>query len=82
MVAAEKGALFDELKVFLTKEPGAGDYDALAVRLELTTAAVATAVHRLRRRFRENVRETLAQTVSTPLELEEELRYLRDVLAH
>jgi RNA polymerase sigma-70 factor (ECF subfamily) len=82
MVAAGKGTLFDQLKVFLTVEPGAGDYDALAMRLELTAAAVATAVHRLRRRFRENVRETLAQTVSTPLELEEEMRYLRDVLAH
>jgi DNA-directed RNA polymerase specialized sigma24 family protein len=82
MVAAGKGALFAELKAFLTTEPGAGDYDALAARLEVSTAAVATAVHRLRRRFRENVRETLAQTVATPLELEEEMRYLRDVLAH
>jgi RNA polymerase sigma-70 factor (ECF subfamily) len=81
MAAAGKKALFDELKEFLTAEPGAGDYDALAARSGLTTAAAATAVHRLRRRYREHVRETLAQTVSTPLELEEEMRYLREALA-
>jgi RNA polymerase sigma-70 factor (ECF subfamily) len=81
MMDAGKETLFNELKGLLTAEPGAGDYDSLGVRLNLSPAAVATAVHRLRRRFREIVRETLAQTVSTPLELEEEIRYLRDVLA-
>jgi len=77
-----KAGQFEALKVFLTVEPEAGDYDRLAAQLDQTAAALATAVHRLRRRFREKVRETLAQTVSTPLELEEELRYLREVLAH
>lgn len=81
MAEAGKAGLFNELKGLLTTEPSPGDYDSLGARLNLTPGTVATAVHRLRRRFREMVRETLAQTVSTPLELEEEIRYLRDVLA-
>jgi len=42
--------------------------------------AVATAVHRLRRRFRELVRSTLAETVTTQADLDEEMRYLLEAL--
>jgi hypothetical protein len=34
----------------------------------------------LRKRYRELVRTTLAQTVTTPLELDEEMRYLLEAL--
>jgi hypothetical protein len=46
----------------------------------VTSQSVAVAVHRLRRRYRELVRAEVAQTVSSPLELEEEMRYLHSVL--
>jgi len=39
------------------------------------------AVHRLRKRYREFVRAVLAQTVDTPHDLEEEIRYLLEVLS-
>jgi RNA polymerase sigma-70 factor (ECF subfamily) len=78
-VAQDKEALFAELSVFLTETAGAADYDAPAARLGMTVGAVATSVHRLRKRYRELVRATLAQTVTTPLELEEEMRYLLEV---
>jgi RNA polymerase sigma-70 factor (ECF subfamily) len=46
----------------------------------MTPRAVSMAVLRLRQRYRELVREAVAQTVTTPLELEEELRYLRRLI--
>jgi RNA polymerase sigma-70 factor (ECF subfamily) len=38
-------------------------------------------VHRLRQRYRALLRETIADTVSTPDEVEDELRYLFRTLA-
>jgi RNA polymerase sigma-70 factor (ECF subfamily) len=73
--------LFRELNMFLSEPPEAGDYVAVAQRLQMTESAVAKAVERLRRRYRDLVRQEIAQTVSTPVELEEEMRYLLEVLA-
>ncbi|WHZ18013.1 MAG: hypothetical protein OJF55_000162 [Rhodanobacteraceae bacterium] len=56
-------------------------YAALATRLGSGEGAAKVAVHRLRRRFREALREEVGNTVATAQEVEEELRYLRDVLA-
>ena len=81
MAEAGKGTIFEELKVFLTTVAEAGDYNGVAERLHLAPEAVATAVHRLRKRYRELVRATLANTVATPLELEEEMHYLLEVLS-
>jgi RNA polymerase sigma-70 factor (ECF subfamily) len=72
---------FSELKILLTGERSSASYAELAVRLDTTEAAVKMAVQRLRRRFAELVREELAQTVSSPDEVEEELRHLFAVLA-
>jgi RNA polymerase sigma factor (sigma-70 family) len=79
LVAEDKATTFDELNVYLTQPPGSGGYDAVAERLGMTPGAVATRVHRMRHRYRELVRSTLANTVTTPLELEEEMRYLLEV---
>jgi DNA-directed RNA polymerase specialized sigma24 family protein len=49
-------------------------------QLDLTEGAVKVAIHRLRRRFRELVRAEIAQTVSDPELVQEELRYLLEVL--
>ena len=75
-----KERLFDELKGFLSAATEDGAYDLAAARLKMTPNAVATSVHRLRRSYRERVREEVAQTVTTPLELEAEMRYLLEVL--
>ncbi len=79
-VAAGKTREFDELKVFLTAEKGAISHADVASRLGLTEGAVRVAVHRLRRRYREIFREEVAQTVSHPQEIEEEIRHLLEVL--
>jgi DNA-directed RNA polymerase specialized sigma24 family protein len=67
---------FESLKVYLSEVAGAGDYAAVADRLGLEAGGVAVAVHRLRLRYREIVREELAQTVDTATELEAEMRHL------
>lgn len=51
-------------------------YRELAGRLGLSEGAVKVAAHRLRRRYREVLREEIAHTVSGPEEVEEELRQL------
>lgn len=73
-------AAFEALSAFLSREPAPGEYDAVAVRLNMNTGAVAVAVHRLRRRYRELVRTLIAATVTHPSEVETELQYLIDVL--
>jgi RNA polymerase sigma-70 factor (ECF subfamily) len=76
MAAAGKVEPFEQLKTFLTNEPQEGEYAAVAERLGSTSQAVAVAVHRMRQRYRELVRVEVAHTVSSPLEVEEEMRHL------
>ncbi|MCS7166878.1 MAG: hypothetical protein RMI91_09095 [Gemmatales bacterium] len=73
-VQSGKGALFTTLKPFLLGEQGETTYEALATQLGLTKAAVKVAVYRLRRRYRELLREEIAHTVASPEEVEEQLR--------
>jgi RNA polymerase sigma-70 factor (ECF subfamily) len=75
-VAAGKTEQFTQLKAFLSGEAGEGDYGAVAARLSMTPNAVAVAVHRLRQRYGQLVREEVAHTVSSPAEVDEELRHL------
>ena len=51
-------------------------YAQTAALLDTSEGAVKVAVHRLRRRFRDIVREEISQTVASPDEIEDELRYL------
>jgi hypothetical protein len=74
--AAGKGELFDELKIFLTGEKRAVAYAELALKLNTTEAALKMAVSRVRQRYGELLRAEIANTVSDPAEIEEELRAL------
>ena len=80
-VAAGKGAKFDSLKVFLTGERGACTYAELAGPLETTEAALKMAVSRMRERYGELLRAEIANTVSDPTKVEEELRALFGALS-
>ena len=77
---AGKQALFERLKVFVWGEKNALSYVAMAAELGMTEGAVKVAVHRLRQRYGELLRNEVAQTVSTPAEINEELRYLISVI--
>jgi RNA polymerase sigma-70 factor (ECF subfamily) len=73
---ADKQREFNCLKVYLTGETGAPSYQEAAAELAMTEGAIKVAVHRLRRRYRDLVREEIAQTVAGPEDVEEELRHL------
>jgi len=75
--AAEgQGKTFAALKPFLMLGKGAIPYAEAAGKLDMTEGAVRVAVHRLRRRYRELLREEIAQTLSHPEQVEEEIKAL------
>ena len=67
---------FDELKACLLGETPHGGYVEVAARLNTTEGAVRTAIHRLRRKFQARLRHDIAETVSDPADIEDELKYL------
>jgi RNA polymerase sigma factor (sigma-70 family) len=71
-----KASLFDALRLTLAGSSAAAPYAELARQLDLTEGAVKVAVHRLRQRYRDLLRQTIADTVAGPEEVEDELRYL------
>jgi DNA-directed RNA polymerase specialized sigma24 family protein len=74
--AAGRAAVFAAVRPFLSREPVAGEYAALAVRLDVAPGTLAVQVHRLRERYRQLVRAAVADTVDSPLEVEAEMRHL------
>ena len=80
-VASEKAELFDELKGFLSVDGSGMSYAEVGQRVGLKEATVKVAVHRLRRRYGELLREQIANTVADPRDVEDEVRYLIAVLS-
>jgi RNA polymerase sigma factor (sigma-70 family) len=78
---AERLELFDQLKPHLWGEDEATPYAQLAVRFNMTVSAIKVTVHRLRRRYREVLREEIAQTVADPAEIDGEIQYLMRVMS-
>jgi RNA polymerase sigma factor (sigma-70 family) len=80
--AAESGRanLFHQIKGLLQGDRGEMPYAKLAPKLGMSEGALTVTVHRLRRRYRELVREEIAHTVSHPVEIDEEMRHLFRVL--
>jgi RNA polymerase sigma-70 factor (ECF subfamily) len=74
-------ALFSGLKPYLTNEPEIGAQEALAKQLGMETGAVKVALHRARRKFGRLLRREVAHTVSSPEDVEGELRYLLAAIA-
>jgi RNA polymerase sigma-70 factor (ECF subfamily) len=74
--AAGKERVFAQLKDYLWGEARKTGYVEMAARLGMTEGAVKVAVHRLRRRLRDLLREEVAHTVATDAEIDEELRHL------
>ena len=71
-----KSALFDRLKPFLTGAETTEMNADLTAELDLTEGALKVAVHRLRRRYRELLKEEIADTVASPDDVPNELEYL------
>lgn len=75
-VVSGRRQLFEYLRNCIAREESALPYAEIAGRLELTEAAVKMAIQRLRNRYREILKHKIAQTVSAPEEIEEEIRHL------
>jgi len=71
-----RSALFDRLKPFLMVGRSDIPHAQAAAELGMAEGAVRVAVHRLRRRYRQLLREEIAQTLSDPVQVDEEMRAL------
>jgi RNA polymerase sigma-70 factor (ECF subfamily) len=71
-----KADLFTHAKGFLTVSSAAIPYADAAKALGMDEGALRVAVHRLRKRYRELLRDEIAQTLADPAQVAEELRSL------
>lgn len=75
-----RGTDFTLLKEYLTAERGGIPYDKIAREIGASEGAARVAVHRLRKRFRDVFRATVADTVSSDEDVDAEVRYVVEVL--
>jgi DNA-directed RNA polymerase specialized sigma24 family protein len=73
--------LFNRLSPFLTMEDDAGTHADAARDLDMTPSAVKVAVHRLRRHYRDALRRRVEETVESPADVDDEMRYLLKTLS-
>jgi RNA polymerase sigma-70 factor (ECF subfamily) len=78
--SAGNARLFECLKEFLSDEPGRRSQAEAAEELGMTENALKQAFHRLRQRYRQLLRDEIAQTVAVPGDVEDELRHFISVL--
>jgi RNA polymerase sigma-70 factor (ECF subfamily) len=76
-----ESVLFEILQDYQPRAPGGRSYAQLGEDLGMSEAAVKWAVHQMRQRHGELLREEIAQAVTRPEEIDEELRHFRALLA-
>lgn len=72
---------FETLKIFLTAGKGELSHASAGALLGMDEGAVRVAVHRLRKRYRQLLREEIAQTLADPAQTDEEMRTLFEAFA-
>jgi RNA polymerase sigma factor (sigma-70 family) len=77
----KKPELFERLRAYLTAAEDAVPFRQMASELDMSEGAVRVAAHRLRRRYRELLRDEIAQTVTTEDQINQEIRDLFAALA-
>jgi len=75
-VESGRAKLFETLRDCLARDQAARPYAEIAVELNVSEPAIKMAVQRLRGRYRDLLRAEIARTVSSPDEIEPELRQL------
>ncbi|MEM7699323.1 MAG: sigma-70 family RNA polymerase sigma factor [Verrucomicrobiota bacterium] len=75
-----KQADFEALRPYLTAEVDGETYNAIARELSTTPGAAKVALHRLRARFAETLRDEVEQTLTENESVDDELRYLIELL--
>lgn len=76
-----KGELFAGLNSSLVGDRESQPYTELAAQTGMSEGAVKVAAHRLRKRYRQLLREEIAQTIASTEDVDGELRHLFAVLA-
>lgn len=67
---------FNYLKVYLVGDSGGPPYSEVAEKLGMSISAIKVAVHRLRKRFGQALREEIAEVVANPRDVDAEIRHL------
>lgn len=80
-VRRDRGRVFSLLMPRLTESLSQADYDQLAGELGLSPSAVKVALHRLRQRFGQQLRELVLETLEDSSEIDGEIAELRSVLS-
>lgn len=81
LIAAGQEERFHALKGFLLGDAPGVTYEEAGRRLGLSVAAVTSAIHRMRSRYREFFLDEIARTVAEPADVDDEIRYLARALA-
>lgn len=76
-----KAPLFEALKPFLSGDDEDVSYAEISKRTGMSEGALRVAAHRLRQRYRELLRLEIANTVSSPAAVDDEIRELFSALA-
>lgn len=71
-----KTTLFECLSPFLSTDQNGKSYSGVCESLQLSPEAVRVAAHRMRKRYRQILREEIAHTTATPQEVDDEIRHL------
>ena len=79
-VASGKSGLYDRVSLVDGKNESSLPYAVIAQELGMSVGGLKSAVSRLRQRYGQLVREEVARTVSSPGEVEEEIRHLLSVM--
>lgn len=78
--ASGKSVTFSIMRCFLTDEGDAAAYQRAAAELNMSPGAFKVAVHRLRSRFRETLRNVVTETQPNDIDPDEEISYLASLL--
>jgi len=74
--AAGKSEQFSKLRRVLVPDGDKSSYREIATELGTTEGNVKVAIHRLRKRYKELLRELIAQTLADTSEVEDEIKHL------
>jgi RNA polymerase sigma-70 factor (ECF subfamily) len=77
---AGKSDLFETLQPFLSTDSGSANYMDAAATLEMTPEAARVAAHRFRKRYRQILKDEIANTVASPDDITDEIQHLFQAL--
>ncbi len=81
-ISKGKTELFAQLQPLLSGDKQSLRYAEVGVSLGMSEGAIKVAVHRLRKRYGQLLRDEIGQTVASPEEIADEIRSLISAASH